>query len=90
MESARDLIDAELASMAHDGVREAELERVKNGRLAGFFYALEHVGGFGGVADRLNAYNTYLGDPGRITSDFERYQRRHPRRRPRGRRGGTR
>jgi zinc protease len=26
------------------------------------------------VADRLNAYNTYLGDPGRITSDFARYR----------------
>ena len=32
------------------------------------------MGGFGGVADRLNAYNTYLGDPGRITSDLDRYQ----------------
>jgi len=75
---ARDLIDAELASIARDGVREAELERVKNGRLAGFFYALENLGGFGGVADRLNAYNTYLGDPGRITADFERYQQTTP------------
>ena len=26
------------------------------------------------MADRLNAYNIYLGDPGRITSDLERYQ----------------
>ena len=53
---------------------DAELARVKNGRLAGFFYALEHIGGFGGVADRLNAYNTYLGDPGRVTGDFRRYE----------------
>jgi zinc protease len=72
-EQARDLIDAEIATIAREGVSEEELERVKNGRLAGFFYALESVGGFGGVADRLNAYNTYLGDPSRITSDFERY-----------------
>jgi predicted Zn-dependent peptidase len=68
------LIDAELAAIAEGGVTDAELARVQNGRLAGFFYALENIGGFGGVADRLNAYNTYLGDPGRITSDIERYQ----------------
>jgi predicted Zn-dependent peptidase len=72
--TARDLIDAELAAVAHEGVTGAELERVKNGRLAGFFYALETLGGFGGVADRLNAYNVYLGDPGRVTTDFRRYQ----------------
>jgi predicted Zn-dependent peptidase len=41
-------------------------------------YALDNVGGFGGVADRLNAYNIYLGDPGRIVSDFERYHRATP------------
>ncbi|WP_435010310.1 M16 family metallopeptidase [Tundrisphaera lichenicola] len=73
-EEVRGLIDAEIASIADRGVEEAELTRVKNGRQAGFIYALDNVGGFGGVADRLNAYNTYLGDPGRITSDFQRYQ----------------
>ncbi len=73
-DEARDRIDQELASIVRDGVTTAELERVKNARLAGFFYALETLGGFGGVADRLNAYNVYLGDPGRVTSDFQRYQ----------------
>src|SRR5207244_8099105 len=77
-EEARELIDAELAAISREAVTSAELERVKNGRLAGFFYALETIGGFGGVADRLNAYNVYLGDPGRITSDFERYQQVSP------------
>src|SRR6478672_11922122 len=71
---ARALIDAELAAVADAGVDADELHRVQNGRLAGFLYALENIGGFGGVADRLNAYNIYLGDPGRITSDVARYQ----------------
>ena len=71
--AAHALIAAEIAAIAERGVEEAELERVRNGRLAGFIYALDNVGGFGGVADRLNAYNIYLGDPGRITSDLERY-----------------
>jgi zinc protease len=73
-EQARDAVDAEIARIAESGVEDAELDRVKNGRVAGFIYALDNVGGFGGVADRLNAYNTYLGDPGRITSDLDRYQ----------------
>ena len=73
-ELARDAVDAEIARIADEGVEEADLVRVKNGRVAGFIYALDNVGGFGGVADRLNAYNTYLGDPGRITSDLDRYQ----------------
>lgn len=74
MEEALALIDAEIRAVADAGVAPEELERVKNGRLAGFFYALETIGGFGGVADRLNAFNIYRGDPGRVTSDFERYQ----------------
>ncbi len=73
-EAARDAVDAEIAAIAEHGVVESELARVKNGRLAGFIYALDNVGGFGGVADRLNAYNIYLGDPGRVTSDLLRYQ----------------
>ena len=73
-EAARDAVDSEVARIADEGVEEADLARVKNGRVAGFIYALDNIGGFGGVADRLNAYNTYLGDPGRITSDLDRYQ----------------
>ena len=75
---AREGILAEIATIASEGPTECELNRVKNGRLAGFFHALENIGGFGGVADRLNAYNTYLGDPGRITTDFHRYQAVEP------------
>ena len=32
------------------------------------------MGGFGGVADRLNAYNVFRGDPSLITTDVERFQ----------------
>ena len=71
---ARDRVLDAIGAIARDGVLPEELDRVKNGRLAGFIYALDNVGGFGGVADRFNAYNTYLGDPGRITSDLARYQ----------------
>ena len=34
------------------------------------------MGGFGGVADRLNAYNVYLKDPSKIHSDVARFRNR--------------
>ncbi|MEW4570170.1 pitrilysin family protein [Tautonia sp. JC769] len=76
-EAARDLIDEELSALALR-VDPDDLTRVRTGRLGSLVYALESIGGFGGVADRLNAYNTYLGDPGRITSDFDRFARVTP------------
>jgi predicted Zn-dependent peptidase len=71
---ARELLLEELHNIVATGVTEEELKRVQNGRLASFVYALDNVGGFGGVADRLNAYNVYLSDPGRIVSDVARFQ----------------
>ena len=35
---------------------------------------LERLGGFGGVADRLNCYNHYLGTPDYLQQDIERYR----------------
>jgi zinc protease len=69
----RELVRAELDDLARNGPTAEELERAKNGRVASFVYALDNIGGFGGLADRLNAYNTYLGDPGRLEQDLERY-----------------
>lgn len=37
-------------------------------------YRLQTVGGFGGKSDQLNAYNTFLQDPGYFTRDIERYR----------------
>jgi predicted Zn-dependent peptidase len=76
-EDARKYVESEIKSIAEQGITHEELARVQNGRLASFIYALDSIGGFGGVADRLNAYNTYLGDPGRIAWDLERYQQVH-------------
>ena len=53
---------------------EDELSRVQKMRVASFLFALEHMGGFGGVADRLNAYNVFRGDPALITTDVGRFQ----------------
>ncbi len=72
-ERVRAILLEEVAKVAELGVSGPELVRARNGRVAGFVYALDNVGGFGGVADRLNSYNTYTGDPARITTDVTRY-----------------
>ena len=35
---------------------------------------LERLGGFGGIADRLNSYNHYLGNPDYLQQDMQRYR----------------
>ncbi len=70
----RDLIDAEISDIAKAGVTQQELERVVTMKTASFLFALEHIGGFGGVADRLNAYHVFRGDPSLITTDLSRFR----------------
>jgi zinc protease len=74
IDQARELVAVELAALGETEVTGEELRRVQNMRIAGFFFALEHIGGFGGVADRLNAYNVYRGDPALIGTDVRRFR----------------
>jgi predicted Zn-dependent peptidase len=73
LDEARSVIDEELRRLVDHGITIDEVERIRNMKVAGFVYALEHIGGFGGVADRLNAYNVFRGDPNLITSDYDRF-----------------
>jgi zinc protease len=68
-------IDEELAKLRSEGPSQVELERARNVIEAQIIEALERLGGFGGVADRLNQYNHYLGDPGYLPKDLDRYNR---------------
>jgi zinc protease len=70
-----DIVDAELASLAADGPTDDEVERVKAQAESAFIMRLQHLGGFGGRADQLNAYQTYLGDPAAFGADLDRYLR---------------
>ena len=49
------------------------MERALAQTEAQFLYRLQTIGGFGGKSDQLNAYNTYLGDPGYFDRDRQRY-----------------
>src|SRR5262245_60354834 len=71
---ARELIDEEIRGIVSAGVTWEELDRAVTMKTASFFFALEHMGGFGGIADRLNAYNVFMRDPSLITRDLQRFQ----------------
>ncbi|MBX6364874.1 MAG: insulinase family protein [Gemmatimonadetes bacterium] len=63
----------ELHRIARDGVEPAELDRARNRIETAFVDALQHGGGFGGKADRLNEYFFYTGDPGYADADLRRF-----------------
>ncbi|HXM92741.1 MAG TPA: pitrilysin family protein [Candidatus Dormibacteraeota bacterium] len=68
-------INEELEALRKDGPTEAELARARNGVETGIITRLETLGGFGGVADRLNRYNHYLGTPDFLAADINRYEK---------------
>ncbi|MGH7466832.1 MAG: M16 family metallopeptidase [Longimicrobiales bacterium] len=52
-----------------------QIDRARHKFETSFVDSLQQVGGFGGRADRLNHYAYYLGEPGALAHDLERYQR---------------
>ena len=66
-------ITAEISRLAKEGPTPAELSRARVKQEFDYVSGLERIGGFGGKADLLNQYNTFLGDPGRFEWDLARY-----------------
>ncbi len=56
------------------GVTAQELKRAQLNITADFIRSLENLGGFGGRADMLNRYQTFVGDPGYLPRDLARYR----------------
>ena len=50
-----------------------EMERVKNHLEWQHVHQMASIGGFGGKANRLNSFNVFAGDPGRLNVDIERF-----------------
>jgi len=75
----RSLEDVEAAASAvideivRDGITREELERTVTSIAADFIRSMENIGGFGGIADRMNLYAQHLGDPDRFRWDLDRY-----------------
>ncbi len=66
-------IREELVAFRENGPTQKELDGARNTIEAHIIRGLESLGGFGGKADRLNQYNHFLGDPGYLPHDIERY-----------------
>ena len=64
---------AEIERMAQTGPTAAELEAAKTGIYSDIVTSLEEIGGFSGIADRMNKYNQFHGDPGWLNKDLARY-----------------
>jgi len=68
------IVNAEIEKIKQTPPTAEEMERVYNAREASFIYGLQTVGSFGGKDDQLNAYATFLGDPGYFEKDLARYR----------------
>ena len=71
---AEQLTTEEIARLAKEGPTEEELNRAKAKWESQYITGLERIGGFGGKADQLNTYNTFLGDPDKFSADVERHR----------------
>ena len=71
----KELIDAEVKKLAADGPTADEVESAKAKRELNFINGLQRIGGFGGKADIINKYNTYLGSPDYLSQDIQRYRK---------------
>jgi zinc protease len=67
-------VNAEMDTFRKEGPTAAELARARNVLESRIIAGLETLGGFGGVADRLNSYNHYLGTPDFLAADIARYE----------------
>lgn len=67
-------IDEALQTLRETGPEASEVDRARNVIETRIIQGLETLGGFGGVADRLNSYNHYLGTPGFLPDDIKRYR----------------
>lgn len=74
LEDVEKAVIEEIAKLAQQGPTEAELARAKTRWEYQFVSGLESIGGFGGKSDRLNQYNTFLGDPGMFDEDVARHR----------------
>ncbi len=73
-------IDEQLALLQQNGPTQDEVDRARNRMVSGIIRGLESLGGFGGIADRLNGYNHYLGDAGLPAAGYRPLSRRSRRR----------
>ncbi|HXI13339.1 MAG TPA: pitrilysin family protein [Thermoanaerobaculia bacterium] len=68
------IVTEEISRLAKGGPSVDELERAKTKWEYNFISGLERIGGFGGKADLLAQYNTFLRDPAKFGDDIGRFR----------------
>ncbi len=71
-------VNDEIAAYRQNGPTKDEVEGARNTIEMRIVSRLESLGGFGGVADRLNMYNYFAGNPDYLSQDLARYDRATP------------
>ena len=61
---------SEIAKLQQEGPTQKEINAAKATNLAYKIEGLQRLGGFGGIADTLNGYDQYTGDPGYLPKDI--------------------
>jgi zinc protease len=72
------VIDEEIQKLQREDPSAHEFERAINQYESSFYSRLERVGGFGGVADQINAYYSETGNPDGFAADLARYKALKP------------
>jgi zinc protease len=62
-----------IAELGENGPSADEVDWARNREETELISGLQRLGGFGGVADQLNYFNQYTGDPGYLPKDLARY-----------------
>jgi len=70
LEKIKQLIFEEIKSIAEEGISQNDLTRSKNVIKSNFIYSLQNIDT---VADLMNLYNFYLGNPSSFNIDLNRY-----------------
>ncbi len=74
VEELEKALEEELSTFRSKPAEASEIERARNTIETNMIGGLERLGGFGGIADRLNSYNHYLGNPDYLQQDIQRYR----------------
>ena len=64
----------EVGRLQTEGPTQDEVDSARTIEVTRKVTGLQRLGGFGGIADTLNSYNQFVGDPGYLPRDIARYQ----------------
>src|SRR5262249_54450393 len=73
MDRIRGIVDEEIKKIQQTPPAAHEFQRAINQIESSFYDRMERIGGDSGVADQMNAYYTFMGEPNYFSADLARY-----------------